>query len=59
MRSRLLLVGGGHSHLFVLESFARRPLTGVELILVAPAPLATYSGMVPGVLAGQYPLRAS
>ena len=59
MRSRLLLVGGGHSHLFVLESFVRRPLADVEIVLVAPAPLATYSGMVPGVLAGHYPLRAA
>lgn len=59
MPSRLLLVGGGHSHLFVLEAFARQPLVGVTLALVAPAPLATYSGMIPGVLAGHYPLRAA
>ena len=56
---RLLLIGGGHSHLFVLEDFARRPPAGVELIVVAPSPLATYSGMVPGVLGGQYQLRAA
>jgi len=54
---RLLLIGGGHSHLFVLEDFARRPPPGVELIVVAPSPLATYSGMVPGVLGGRYRLR--
>lgn len=59
MRTRLLLVGGGHSHLFVLEAFARRPLADVALVLVDPSPLAIYSGMVPGVLAGQYPLRAA
>jgi selenide,water dikinase len=59
MPARLLLVGGGHSHLFVLEAFARRLPADVGVVLVAPAPLATYSGMVPGVLAGQYPLRAA
>ena len=55
----LLLVGGGHSHLFVLEALARHPEPGIELIVVAPAPLATYSGMVPGVLGGRHPLRAA
>lgn len=56
---RLLLVGSGHSHLFVLEALARRPVAGLDLTLVAPSPLATYSGMVPGVLNRQYPLRAA
>lgn len=51
---RLLLVGGGHAHLFVLEAFARAPLAGVELVLVSPQRLAPYSGMMPGVIAGHY-----
>ena len=52
---RRLLIGGGHSHLFVLEDFARQPPAGLELVVVVPSLLATYSGMVPGELSGQYP----
>lgn len=55
----LVLVGGGHSHLFVLEAFARRAEPGARLTLVTPTPLSTYSGMVPGVIGGAYPLRAA
>lgn len=51
---RLILLGGGHAHLFVLESFVRAPLTGVDLTLVTPTRLAPYSGMMPGVIAGHY-----
>ena len=51
---RLLLIGGGHAHLFVLEAFARAPLPGVEPTLVSPHQLAPYSGMMPGVIAGHY-----
>ncbi|MDP1925226.1 MAG: FAD-dependent oxidoreductase [Thiobacillus sp.] len=51
---RLLLIGGGHAHLFVLEAFARAPLPGVELVLVSPNQLAPYSGMMPGVIAWHY-----
>ena len=51
---RLLLNGGGHAHLFVLEAFARAPLPGVEIVLISPHQLAPYSGMMPGVIAGHY-----
>lgn len=51
---RLLLLGGGHAHLFVLEAFVKAPLPGVELVLVTPTQLAPYSGMMPGVIAGHY-----
>lgn len=52
--SRLILVGGGHSHLFVLEALARRRLVPAEALLVTPDPRQLYSGMVPGFLAGRY-----
>ncbi|MGD9765904.1 MAG: FAD-dependent oxidoreductase [Candidatus Binatia bacterium] len=55
----LILIGGGHTHLFVLEAFARRGLPGAQVTLVSPSPRSTYSGMVPGVIARQYPLRAA
>ena len=51
---RLLLLGGGHAHLQVLRAFATEALPGAEVTLVTPWPTLTYSGMVPGVVAGHY-----
>ena len=53
----LVIVGGGHAHVFVLKSLAMRPAPELRLTVVSPNSYATYSGMVPGVLAGQYQLR--
>ena len=53
---RLLLAGGGHAHLHVLQSLARRPWPGIEVVLVSPWPRQIYSGMVPGWMAGHYRL---
>jgi selenide,water dikinase len=52
----LALVGGGHSHVEVLRDWAREPVPGVRLTAVVDRPLAVYSGMVPGFVAGQYHL---
>ena len=52
----LLLVGGGHSHVQVLRRFAMAPEPGVHLTLVVAPAEAVYSGMVPGVVAGDHPL---
>lgn len=52
-RRRLLLVGGGHAHLFVLEALAAAPVEA-EVRLVSSQPQLAYSGMVPGVIAGTY-----
>ncbi len=54
----LVLVGGGHAHLLVLESLAERPLDGARLTLVSDSPLARYSGMLPAVVAGELPAEA-
>jgi len=51
---RLVLAGAGHAHALVLAQWAARPVRGVELVVVSPEPLAPYSGMVPGWLAGLY-----
>ncbi|WP_332669871.1 FAD-dependent oxidoreductase [Aromatoleum sp.] len=55
---RLVLLGGGHAHLFVLERFARQRLAAVEVILVSPSDAQVYSGMLPGWIAGAYRLEA-
>ncbi len=51
---RLVLAGAGHAHAQVLLNWARQPVPGTELVVVSPQPLAPYSGMVPGWLAGAY-----
>jgi selenide, water dikinase len=50
----LVLAGGGHSHLFVLEAFAKAPLPDVEVVLINRTLHAPYSGMLPGLIAGLY-----
>lgn len=50
----VVLAGGGHAHALVLKGFASRPLRGTRLILVSDRPSASYSGMVPGFVAGTY-----
>lgn len=57
MRKRLLLIGGGHAHLFVLEALRRRRAEWqdrLEVTLLSRDLQTPYSGMVPGLLAGHY-----
>lgn len=53
-RQRLLLIGGGHAQLFVLEALARGRITAGEVVLVSPHAAQLYSGMVPGLVEGRY-----
>lgn len=54
--TRVVLVGAGHAHVLVLRSWAADPPAGAELTLVEDRNAATYSGMVPGFVAGDYGL---
>ena len=55
---RLLLLGGGHAQLAVLADLARQPLGGWSVTLVTPYRRQIYSGMLPGWVAGHYPIEA-
>lgn len=56
---RILLLGGGHSHVEVLRRFGHAPAAGVELVLVSPHRWTPYSGMLPGLVAGHYTFEAA
>ncbi len=51
---QLVLIGGGHSHLFVLASLAMNPIPGLRVLLVSKDSMTGYSGMLPGYIAGHY-----
>ncbi|MCP5056102.1 MAG: selenide, water dikinase SelD [bacterium] len=53
-RADLVLVGGGHAHVQVIRRWMMDPLPDVRLTVVLDRPEALYSGMVPGVVAGEY-----
>jgi selenide,water dikinase len=51
---RLVLLGGGHSHIEVLRRFAAQPPARTEVVLADRARDFAYSGMLPGWIAGHY-----
>ena len=56
---RIVLLGGGHSHVEVLRRFGLAPVAGVELVLVSPNRWTPYSGMLPGLVSGHYTFEAA
>ena len=50
----LVLLGAGHAHVEVLRRFAMRPEPGVRLTLIGREPETPYSGMLPGLIRGDY-----
>jgi len=53
-RRDLVLLGVGHTNAHLLRMWKMRPLPAVRLTCVSNHPVVTYSGMLPGVLSGQY-----
>src|SRR6185437_6885045 len=53
----ILLLGAGHAHVEVLRRFAKQPEPGVRLTLIGREPETPYSGMLPGVIRGDYEPR--
>ena len=55
---RVLLIGGGHTHVVALRHLARKPQAGLDLHLVSPDSTTSYSGLLPGHVAGHWPRNA-
>lgn len=55
---RLVLLGGGHAHVKVLADLAEQRLAGWDVHLITPYRRQIYSGMLPGWVAGHYPIEA-
>lgn len=53
-QKKLLLVGGGHSHVMVVKMCGKKPVPGVKTILISPDVYTPYSGMLPGLIAGHH-----
>jgi NADH dehydrogenase FAD-containing subunit len=54
MLPHVVLAGCGHAHLFVLETLAGKRFPPARVTLVSPDAEYFYSGMISGVVAGQY-----
>lgn len=52
--THILLVGGGHAHVEVVRRLGAAPPPGARLTLLSREPVALYSGMLPGHVAGRY-----
>jgi selenide,water dikinase len=54
----IALLGAGHTHSHILRMWGMAPVADAQLVCISDAGQATYSGMLPGTLAGLYPPEA-
>lgn len=52
--NRLILVGGGHAHLYVIKQLKQKVKSKMEILLVSANEKQYYSGMASGTLEGYY-----
>ncbi|MEM6778282.1 MAG: FAD-dependent oxidoreductase [Planctomycetota bacterium] len=52
--SRIVLIGGGHTHALVLHALRSARIDNASVTLINPSRTAPYSGMLPGFVAGHY-----
>jgi selenide, water dikinase len=52
---QIVLLGVGHTNAHIVRMWRMQPIPDAQLTCVSNFPVVTYSGMLPGVLAGQYP----
>ena len=57
-RNTVVLLGIGHTNAHVLRMWKMQPIENAQLVCISNFPQVTYSGMLPGVLAGQYEAEA-
>lgn len=57
-RRHIVLLGVGHTNAHIVRMWAMRPLPDTDLTCVSDSGVATYSGFLPAVLAGQIPPEA-
>ena len=50
----VVLVGAGHTNMHIVRMWKMDPIPDARLTLISPFSRATYSGMLPGTLAGLY-----
>jgi selenide, water dikinase len=50
----IVLVGAGHAHVQVMRFLGMNPQPGLRVTVITDRPLAPYSGMLPGCIAGDY-----
>lgn len=55
-KREIVLLGVGHTNAHILKMWKMHALEQTRLTCISNFPKVTYSGMLPGVLAGQYPI---
>lgn len=50
----IVLIGAGHTNMHIVRMWKMDPIPDARLTLISPFSRATYSGMLPGTLAGLY-----